>query len=75
MQSASADGIGCAQEGHFGVVIFASADQQPAQQEAVRSRHGSSPSQTTHHDGRTIRSASRPTIDNALASLLCTRTY
>ena len=74
MQSASADGIGSAQEVHFGVVIFASCDQQEPQHEAVRSRQGSSDSQTTHHDGRTIRTASRPTIDNALASL-CTNEF
>jgi hypothetical protein len=65
-------GSGCAQELHLPVVIFGSAAQQRAQQEAVRSRHGSSCSQATHHDGRTIRSASRPTIDNAPRSLLCT---
>ena len=74
MQSVPPDGIGSAQEVHLARVIRGSDDQQLAQQEAVRSRHGSSPSQTTHQDGRTIRSASRPTIDNALASLLCTRT-
>ena len=74
MHSAAPMGIGNAQDVHLGVVIFASEDQQEPQQEAFRSRHGSSESQTTHHDGRTIRSASRPTIDNALASL-CTRAF
>lgn len=74
MQSASAAGIGSAQEVHFGVVIFASAAQQVPQQEAVRSRQGSSDSQTTHQEGRTIRIASRPTTDNALASL-CTNEF
>jgi hypothetical protein len=65
-------GAGNAHERHFATVIFAREDQQEAQQEAVRSRHGSSRSQAAHHDGRTIRSASRPTIDNAPRSLLCT---
>ena len=74
MQSAPATGMGIAHDGHFGEVIFASAAQQEPQHEAVRSRHGSSESQTTHHDGRTIRSASRPTIDKAPASL-CTRAF
>ena len=74
MQSEPADGRGIAQEVHFGVVIFASPDQQDAQQDAVRSRQGSSDSQTTHQEGRTIRTASRPTIDNALASL-CTNEF
>ena len=67
-------GIGRAQERHFPQSIFESAAQQRAQQEAVRSRHGSSASQTMHHDGRTIRSASRPKYDNALATRLGTRT-
>jgi hypothetical protein len=70
----SATGAGCAHEVHFAVVIFGRDDQQDVQQEAVRSRHGSSRWQTTHHDGRTIRSASRPTNDNALTSFVCTRT-
>ncbi len=74
MHSVPATGTGIAQEEHFGVAIFASEDQHEPQQEAVRSAHGSSESQTTHHDGRTIRTASRPTIDNALASL-CTRAF
>ncbi|HEX8617263.1 MAG TPA: hypothetical protein VF911_06740 [Thermoanaerobaculia bacterium] len=63
---------GNAHERHFPLSIFGSDDQQGAQQEAVRSRHGSSRAQTTHHDGKTIRSASRPTIDNAPRTLLCT---
>jgi hypothetical protein len=46
--------------------------QQAAQHDAVRSRQGSSDLQAAHHDGRTIRSASRPTIDNAPRSLLWT---
>ena len=65
-------GAGWAQERHFAVVIFGNEAQQEAQQEDVRSRHGSSDSQAAHQDGRTIRSASRPTIDNAPRSLLCT---
>jgi len=65
---------GRAQELHFTVVICGSEDQHGPQTEAVRSRHGSSFPQATHHDGRTIRSASRPTNDNALARLLDTRT-
>ena len=71
---AATAGNGCAHERHFAVLIFGSAVQHEAQQEAVRSRHGSSESQAAHHDGRTIRSASRPTIDNAPRSLLCTWT-
>lgn len=62
-------GRGNAHDQHFGVVIFGRAAQQGPQQDAVRSRHGSSFPQATHHDGRTIRSASRPTRDNALASV------
>ncbi|MEA2463954.1 MAG: hypothetical protein QOJ98_1701 [Acidobacteriota bacterium] len=54
------------------VVIFGRTDQQEAQQEAVLSFQGSSRLQAMHHDGRTIFSASRPTIDNAPRSLLCT---
>jgi hypothetical protein len=73
MQTASAPVSGSAQEVHFDVVSFGSASQQPAQHEAVRARHGSSVSQTTHHDGRTIRSVWRPSRDNALASGLGTR--
>src|SRR5687767_993749 len=68
--SRSAMGAGWAQERHFAVVIFGNEAQQEAQQEDVRSRHGSSDSQAAHQDGRTIRSASRPTIDNAPRSLL-----
>jgi hypothetical protein len=56
------------------VAIFGNALQQSAQQEATRSRHGSSFSQTTQAEGRTIRSASRPRFDNALTSLACMRT-
>jgi hypothetical protein len=54
--------------------IFGSDAQHFAQHDAVRSRQGSSISQATHQLGRTIRSASRPTIDNAPRSLLCTPT-
>jgi len=73
MQCVAACGIGCAHETHFAPVIFGNADQQEAQQDAVRSRHGSSRSQATHHDGRTICNASRPTNDNAFAMVLRTR--
>ena len=66
-------GSGWAHETHFTPVIFGSADQQAPQQEAVRSRHGSSRWQATHHDGRTILSASRPTNDKAFVSVLRTR--
>lgn len=66
-------GSGSAQEVHFAAVILGSADQHDAQQEAVRSRQGSSRRQATHHDGRTIRSASRPTNDKALLTMLRTR--
>jgi hypothetical protein len=52
------------------MVIFGSEAQQEAQQDEVRSRQGSSESQAAHQDGRTIRSASRPTIDSAPRSLL-----
>ena len=65
---------GNAHEAHLGSLIFGSALQQSPQHDAVRSRHGSSFPQATHHDGRTIRSASRPTNDNALASVR-TRTF
>ena len=72
MHRVPATGTGMAHETHLGVVIRGSDDQHERQQEAVRSAQGSSESQTAHQEGRTIRSASRPTIDNALASL-CTR--
>lgn len=62
-------GNGNAHEPHFTPSIRGSARQHAAQQEAVRSLQGSSFPQATHHDGRTIRSASRPTNDNALASV------
>ena len=39
--------------------------QQSAQQEAVRSRHGSSRSQTTHHDGKSVRIVSTFPLDFA----------
>ena len=75
MQTPAPAGIGSAQERHFEAEILGSDDQQGVQQEAVRSRQPSAPPQTTHHDGRTIRSASRPTNDSALASLLGTRQF
>jgi hypothetical protein len=75
MQCPPPEGSGSAQVRHFGVTIFGSDDQQPAQQEAVRARQGSSRSQTMHQEGRTIRSASRPTTDNALEIRLCTREF
>jgi hypothetical protein len=59
---------------HLPDAIFGNDPQHSAHTDAVRSRHGSSISHATHHDGRTIRSASRPTIDNAPRSLLCTPT-
>jgi hypothetical protein len=68
--SRSAIGAGWAQERHFAVVILGREAQQEAQQDDVRSRQGSSDPQAAHQDGRTIRSASRPTIDNAPRSLL-----
>jgi hypothetical protein len=69
--SRSAITAGWAQDRHFAVFIFGRDAQQEAQQEEVRSRHGSSDSQAAHQEGRTIRSASRPTIDNAPRSLPC----
>jgi len=65
---------GSAHERHFVPVIRGRSAQHPAQQLALRFRHGRSFPQATHHDGRTIRSASRPTNDNALASVR-TRTF
>ena len=65
---------GNAQDAHFAPLIFGNSRQHAAQHEAVRARHGSSFPHPTHHDGRTIRSASRPTNDNALASVR-TRTF
>jgi hypothetical protein len=41
-----------------------SAAQQSAQHDAVRERHGSSRSQTTHAACRTIRAVSRPNMDS-----------
>jgi len=76
MQSSASAGIGNAQELQRAVSMRGSDAQQFAQQDAVRSRHGSSASQTRHHDGRTIRSVWRPTNDNALpirlSGRLCT---
>lgn len=67
-------GNGNAHEAHFGPSMRGREVQHAEQQEAVRSRHGSSFPQATHHDGRTIRSASRPTNVKALASVR-TRTF
>lgn len=64
---------GIAHDVHFAPSIFGSALQHVAQQEAVRARHGNSRSQAMHHDGRTIRSASRPRKDNAFATGLTAR--
>ena len=81
-EGSSDAGAGAAQERHLAAVIRGSDFQHEAQQEAVRSRHGSSRSQAAHHEGRTICSAPRPKIESALrpalsnadGSLLCTRT-
>lgn len=73
MQSSFA-GKGSAHETHFPIVIFGIASQQSRQHDATRASHSSSLPQATHHDGRTIRSASRPKYDNALATRLGTRT-
>lgn len=73
MQRVSPPASGSAQEEHFEEVISGSASQHAAQHEPVRARHGSSASQTTHHDGRTIRSVWRPSRDNALARGIGTR--
>jgi|ERR1051326_1170187 hypothetical protein len=71
--AATSPAIGSAHDSHFTLVIFGSALQQVAQQEAVRSRQGSSPPQTAHHDGRTIRAASRPKNDSAPERVVSTR--
>jgi len=55
---------GSAHDAHCGDVMAGSADQQSAQHDAVRARHGSSRSQTTHAACRTIRAVSRPNIDS-----------
>ena len=68
-------GSGSAQERHFGTSIEGRAAQHEAQQEATLPRQGRSRRQTTHHAGRTIRSASRPMRDNALPSVICTREF
>jgi hypothetical protein len=67
-------GNGNAHDAHFAPVIFGRFAQHSPQHDAFRSRHGSSRPQATHQEGRTIRSASRPTNDNALASVR-TRTF
>src|SRR5262249_31748879 len=56
---------GMAHESHLAPVIRGSADQHAAQQEALRSRQGSSRSQTTHGACRTIRAVSRPKMESA----------
>lgn len=67
-------GAGCAHDVHFATVIFGSCDQHCAQHDAVRSRHGKSARQEMHQEGRTIRSVSRPSNDNAVTdNALCTR--
>lgn len=66
-------GSGIAQDRHFAEVICGRDRQQSPQQDAVRSRHGSIESQTTHQEGRTILSASRPMMDKALFRVVCTR--
>lgn len=69
MQSVAGWGKGSAQDSHFAASIRGRASQHERQQDAFRSLHGSSRSQATHQEGRTIRSASRPTNDNAVASV------
>jgi len=56
---------GKAHELHFGPSIAGSPDQQDAQHEAFRARHGRSPPQTTHEACRTIRAVSRPNMESA----------
>ena len=68
-------GSGSAQDLHFDALMVGMAAQHEPQQDATRSRHGRSCRQTTHHPGRTIRSASRPMRDNALPSVICTREF
>jgi hypothetical protein len=57
---------GIAHDSHFAPSIFGSADQQDEQQDAFRSRHGNSRSQTTHEECRTIRAVSRPKMESAV---------
>ena len=57
---------GIAHESHFEPVILGNADQQDAQQEAFRARHGSSRSHTTQEACRTIRAVSRPKMESAV---------
>ena len=63
-RGAPSKAIGSAHDAQMAVVIFGSAAQHPAQHDAVRARHGSSPSQTTQAACRTIRAVSRPNIDS-----------
>lgn len=74
MQSVDPSGNGNAHDAHFDPSMRGNASQQGRQHDAFRSLHGSSRSHATHQEGRTIRSASRPTNDNALASVR-TRTF
>jgi hypothetical protein len=60
----SPSGIGSAHEAHLDDLIAGSEAQQSAQHDAVRARHGSSPSQTTQAACRTIRAVSRPNNDS-----------
>ena len=60
----SPSGIGSAHDEHFDDAIAGSDAQHSAQHDAVRARHGSSRSQTTHAACRTIRAVSRPNNDS-----------
>ena len=62
--ASSSPASGIAQERHLAPGMRGRERQQSAQQEAVRSRHGSSRSQTTHHDGKSVRTASRAASEN-----------
>src|SRR5579859_126054 len=65
MQRVAPASSGSAQESHFVPPIDGSDDQHAPQQEAFRSRHGSSSPQTTHEACRTIRAVSRPNEERA----------
>jgi hypothetical protein len=64
----SPSGMGRAHDAHLGEVMAGSSDQQSAQHDAVRARHGSSRSQTTHAACRTIRAVSRPNNDSVCST-------
>ena len=64
---------GSAHETHLAVSILGNAVQHAAQHDATRASQESSSPQATHHDGRTIRTASRPKYDKALAIRVGTR--